>query len=79
MRFRCDRCGATWCDHPVTRVPCPTCRAKAGAWCRRPSGHRAMNLHVDREQAALANGVLHKCPGGTADGQSSLDDSDPSR
>ncbi len=23
MRFSCNRCGETWPDHPVTRVPCP--------------------------------------------------------
>jgi len=61
MTFRCSRCGEEWPDHPVTRVPCPTCRARAGAWCRRPSGHRAHELHVDREHAALAAGVLQKC------------------
>lgn len=63
MIFSCDRCGETWPDHPVTRVPCPTCRVDAGAWCRRPSGHRAAEPHVDREHAALAAGVLRKCPG----------------
>lgn len=63
MIFSCDRWGETWPDHPVTRVPCPTCRVAVGTWCRRPSGHRAMDLHIDREHAALAAGVLQKCPG----------------
>ncbi|WP_435521585.1 zinc finger domain-containing protein [Aquamicrobium terrae] len=57
-RFRCNRCNRTWPDHPVTRVPCPTCQAPAGRWCRRPSGHRAADLHVDRERAALAVAFL---------------------
>lgn len=61
MRFRCRRCGLSWPDHPVTRVACPTCRAVPGAWCRRPSGYRAAELHVDREHAALAIGVLQTC------------------
>ncbi|MBP8937208.1 MAG: hypothetical protein KBG72_01870 [Agrobacterium sp.] len=45
----------------MTRVPCPTCHVKAGTWCRRPSGHRAAELHIDREHAALAAGVLRIC------------------
>jgi len=28
--------------------PCPTCRAPAGSWCKRPSGHKAMDIHKDR-------------------------------
>lgn len=40
--------------HPVLAVPCPTCRARAGAWCRRPSGHRAMSLHAARRRHADA-------------------------
>ncbi|SHM56635.1 hypothetical protein SAMN05444389_1143 [Paracoccus solventivorans] len=35
-------------EHPVLAVACPTCRAKAGAWCRRPSGHVASDLHKTR-------------------------------
>lgn len=61
MIFSCSRCGEEWPDHPVTRVPCPVCRAAAGTWCKRPSGHRAAELHVDREHVALAAGVLRKC------------------
>ena len=63
MIFSCDRCSETWPDHPVTRAPCPVCRVGVGRWCLRPSGHRAAELHVDRERAALASGVLQKCPG----------------
>jgi len=38
--------------HPVTAIPCPTCQAQPGQWCRRPSGHRAMDLHKARRDAA---------------------------
>jgi hypothetical protein len=62
MSWQCETCGETWEKHPVLAVPCPTCRVRAGAWCRRPSGHRAMALHVAREQAALDSGILHRCP-----------------
>ncbi|WP_246082692.1 zinc finger domain-containing protein [Rubellimicrobium rubrum] len=31
--------------HPVLAVPCPTCGAGVGAWCVRPSGHQALDLH----------------------------------
>ena len=34
--------------HPVPTVPCGTCHANTGAWCRRPSGHRATDLHLSR-------------------------------
>ncbi len=38
--------------HPVLAVACPTCRARAGAWCKRPSGHRASDLHASRKAEA---------------------------
>ncbi len=38
--------------HPVLAVPCGDCRAAAGAWCKRPSGHRAAELHLSRRTAA---------------------------
>ncbi|PZX14225.1 hypothetical protein LX81_03024 [Palleronia aestuarii] len=38
--------------HPVLAVPCPDCRAATGAWCKRPSGHRAADLHRARKEAA---------------------------
>ncbi|WP_440531323.1 zinc finger domain-containing protein [Shinella sumterensis] len=73
MRFSCSRCGQRWPDHPVTRVPCPTCHVKEGRWCRRPSGHRAAELHIDREHAALAAGVLRICrPASSGKAQQSL-------
>lgn len=38
--------------HPVIAVACPTCGAGAGAWCKRPSGHRAQGLHAARGDVA---------------------------
>lgn len=38
--------------HPVLAVPCPSCRRRAGAWCRRPSGHAASELHAERAAEA---------------------------
>ena len=49
-----------WCDG-VTRgdicprsLDCPTCAAKPGASCKRPSGHRASELHAQRLNKAYA-------------------------
>jgi hypothetical protein len=38
--------------HPVAAVPCPDCHARAGAWCKRPSGHKAMDFHKSRKAEA---------------------------
>lgn len=38
--------------HPVLAVPCPSCRARTGAWCTRPSGHSAADLHTARRRDA---------------------------
>lgn len=38
--------------HPVLAVACPDCWARAGAWCKRPSAHRAMDLHGSRKREA---------------------------
>ena len=38
--------------HPVLAVPCPDCGKRAGAWCIRPSGHRAMDFHLSRKAEA---------------------------
>ena len=49
-----------WCDG-ITRgdvcprsLECPTCSAKAGLSCKRPSGHRASEIHFERIKAAYA-------------------------
>lgn len=33
---------------------CPTCHAKPGEWCKRPSEHRAAQLHADRRDLEFA-------------------------
>ena len=38
--------------HPPLAVPCPTCRARVGVRCVRPSGHQALDLHAARRVAA---------------------------
>lgn len=37
---------------PVLAVTCSTCQARAGSWCKRPSGHRASDFHVSRKAEA---------------------------
>ncbi len=34
--------------HPILAVACPVCGQQAGTWCRRPSGHKATELHASR-------------------------------
>lgn len=39
-RFHCLRgCGDSWDNDPRLSVPCPSCNAKAGVMCKRPSEH----------------------------------------
>lgn len=46
----------TWCGGEVSddtgpcplSFECPTCRAKPGTWCKRPSEHKAAQLHAAR-------------------------------
>lgn len=65
----CRRCGTRWPRDPALEVECPSpgCGARVGAWCKRPSGHRAMDIHRDRELLAMARGLLRKCPGSPAE------------
>ncbi len=39
---------------PVMAVACPTCGAKAGRWCKRPSGHSGpfVAFHAARRRLA---------------------------
>jgi hypothetical protein len=60
---RCELCGETWPRDPALEVECPDCHKRVGAWCARPSGHRAMTLHAARERLAMERGFLHRCPG----------------
>jgi hypothetical protein len=47
----CKWCGAALSESagpcPLS-FECPTCQAKPGKWCKRPSEHRAQSLHADR-------------------------------
>jgi hypothetical protein len=40
--------------HPYMAVACPSCGAKAGGWCKRPSGHSGpfVAFHAARRKAA---------------------------
>lgn len=62
MTVSCHACGQEWPRDPALEVPCPDCKARVGAWCKRPSGHKAMDLHVARDHAAMAAGLLERCP-----------------
>lgn len=53
MSVQCQRCGQEWPRDPALEVACPTCRAPIGAWCKRPSGHQAQDLHTARDRLAL--------------------------
>lgn len=63
MSVTCRRCGLTWPRDPAKEVPCPTCHAKAGAPCKRPSGHRAADVHAARDRAAMLAGFYMHCTG----------------
>jgi hypothetical protein len=59
----CRGCGQTWPRDPRLEVNCPRCGAAAGTSCRRPSGHAAAEIHVEREQLAIDRGFLSApCP-----------------
>lgn len=77
----CTLCTATWPQDPPFEVECPTCHAKPGAYCRRPSGHSGpfVPFHAARDLAALdagAYGDRCTCPSepvpSPADAQPSL-------
>ena len=38
--------------HPALAVRCPACGKAAGLWCIEPTGHRANDLHTDRQAEA---------------------------
>lgn len=55
----CQRgCGDWWLTDPRLLVPCPTCRARAGSKCKRPSEHETAEPHAARKQLAWAT---HPC------------------
>jgi len=52
---KCEWCkGVTRGDVCPQSSECPTCLVNAGASCKRPSGHRAAELHKDRVKKAYA-------------------------
>jgi hypothetical protein len=61
----CEHCG----EVPASAGPCPrsftcpSCQAKPGEWCKRPSEHRAPSMHAER----LA--LEFQCPKCHADGE----------
>lgn len=63
-RARCTLCRHEWKRDPVFEVKCPTCKAKVGAFCKRPSGHSGplVNFHAARDLAASDAGAYdHEC------------------
>lgn len=66
----CKRCGHEWpAEHdPALTVTCPTCRAKPGSPCMRPSEHTLFGkgtVHADRDLLAESQGAYRHgtCPG----------------
>ena len=57
MTATCSNCGETWPRDPALEVACPTCHARVGVKCRRPSGH-SCELHRSCDQAAMDAGFL---------------------
>jgi deoxycytidylate deaminase len=54
--LKCEYCdGYTRGDTCYKAVGCPSCSAKVGQSCVRPSGHKASRIHADR--VALAQYV----------------------
>lgn len=45
-------CGDKFPRHPAMEVPCPSCRAKIGQRCVRPSEH-GCEFHSERKKAAF--------------------------
>ena len=60
---QCSRCGEVWSRDPALEVSCPQCHAGIGIWCKRPSEHRAAQLHSVRDKAALDAGIMGVCQG----------------
>ena len=54
----CSNCGHEFEQDPVFQVECPDCHAKAGQYCKRPSGHQGplVPFHVSRDIKALELG-----------------------
>lgn len=76
----CRRCGQTWPRDPVLEVACPTCHAKIGAQCKRPSGHGAAEIHVERDLLAMETVPGYgKCPGVVTEAEATPAPTPPAR
>lgn len=68
MTVKCLKpgCDRSWPRDPALEVPCPTCGARIGQRCRRPSGHRVYGgePHDARDIAADQAGHYGVCPSG---------------
>lgn len=64
-KVACEICQQTYDRDPALEVACPvaSCQARVGAWCKNPSGHKAMHIHRQRMQRALDDGFEMPCPG----------------
>ena len=63
MTVHCQKgCGMSWPRHPALEVACPNCQAPVGSWCKRPSEHRAAQMHHDRLLHAYDAGNFGECP-----------------
>ncbi len=60
---KCGSCGYEFPQDPPFSVECPACHAKAGQYCKRPSGHQGpfVPFHAERDLAALAAGFYDHC------------------
>jgi hypothetical protein len=54
----CNSCQYEFRQDPVFEVECPDCHAKAGQYCKRPSGHQGplVPFHTARDIEALKLG-----------------------
>ncbi len=53
MTVQCTGCGQIWQREPILEVACPTCHARIGRRCKRPSGHQAGDYHIARDLLAI--------------------------
>ena len=69
MRSRgvyCRKCSQEWRRDPALEVECPTCHAKQGRRCKRPSGHGVWGKEPHEERDRLAMETVpgyRRCPG----------------
>jgi hypothetical protein len=54
VTVQCTGCGQIWPRDPILEVACPTCHARIGRRCKRPSGHQAGEYHTARDLLAIS-------------------------